>query len=138
MFSEQKKYSDAEANLQRSRWIRGNILGARHSDVAPALESLGWVYFFDSKYIEAEPLFQRSLQIWTATKEPTNPLIAQALDALGSVYSAQKRYTDAGTVFQEGAGDSLDERSGESFESGATNEALKDMKRSDDYFSGRF
>ena len=104
-----------QANLQRSLSIREKILGARHSDVAPALESLGWIqphFFFDSKYIEAEPLFQRSLQIWTAaTKEPTNPLIAQALDALGSdLFRAETLWADAEPFFRKAAGDSGDRK----------------------------
>lgn len=127
-------YTSAEAYLQRSLAIREKVLGARHSDVAPALENLGWVYFFDTKYLEAEPLFQQALQILKATKDPDSPLIAEALDAIGTTYSAQKRYTEAEPYFKQ----ALAIRETKTIESLTSLAQLyattDDLKRSGDYF----
>ena len=99
-----KNYGEAEPVLQRSLAIREKTLGARHSDVAPALDNLALTYFSDNKFAEAEPLFVRSLQIWLATQGPYSPLVAQALDNLGSLYSAQQRYDDAEPLFKRALG----------------------------------
>ena len=127
-------YANAEAWLQRSLAIREKILGPRHSDVAPALEDLGWVYFFDSKFLEAEPLFQQALLILKATKDATNPLVAEALEAIGTNYSAQKRYSDAEPYFRQALTiretKSIDTLTGLAQLYATTG----DMKRSGDYF----
>ncbi len=120
--------------FQRSLAIREKLLGSRHSDIAPALENLAWVFFFYNQFIDAEPVLQRALEIWTATKEPTSPMIAQAMDNLGTLYSAQKRYADAEPFFKK----ALLIRETKDIES-LSNLALlyaatKDLKRSDDYF----
>jgi tetratricopeptide (TPR) repeat protein len=127
-------YPNAEAFLQRSLAIREKVLGARHSDVAPALENLGWVYFFDAKYLEAEPLFQQALQILMATKDADSPLIAEALDAIGTTYSAQKRYGEAEPYFKK----ALAIRETKTIDSLTSLAQLyattDDLKRSGDYF----
>jgi tetratricopeptide (TPR) repeat protein len=127
-------YANAEVYLQRSLAIREKVLGARHSDVAPALENLGWVYFFDSKYLEAEPLFQQALQILMATKDADSPLIAEALDAIGTTYSAQNRYHEAEPYFKK----ALAIRESKSIESLTSLAQLYattgDLKRSGEYF----
>ena len=127
-------YANAEAWLQRSLAIREKILGPRHSDVAPALEDLGWVYFFDSKYLEAEPLFQQALLILKATKDANNPLVAEALEAIGTNYSAQKRYSDAEPYFKQ----ALTIRETKSIDTltglAQLYATIGDMKRSGDYF----
>ncbi|HXE63740.1 MAG TPA: tetratricopeptide repeat protein [Bryobacteraceae bacterium] len=127
-------FANAEVYLQRSLAIREKVLGARHSDVAPALENLGWVYFFDSKYLEAEPLFQQALQILMATKDADSPLIAEALDAIGTTYSAQKRYPEAEPYFKK----ALAIRETKTIESltslGQLYATIDDLKRSGDYF----
>lgn len=127
-------YANAEGWLQRSLAIREKILGPRHSDVAPALENLGWVYFFDSKYLEAEPLFQQSLVILKATKDANSPLIAEALEAIGTNYSAQKRYSDAEPYFKQALlireTKSIDTLTGLAQLYATTG----DLKRSGDYF----
>ena len=134
LLSEQKLYSDAEPVFQRSLSIREKVLGVRHTDVAPALENLAMVYFFDTKYVEAEPLFQRALQIWQSTQNPLSPLVAQALDNLGSLYSAQKRYNDAEPFFIK----ALAIRETKDVESlsdlALLYQAVKDLKRADDYY----
>ena len=101
MLRKQRNFGEAEPVLQRSLAIREKTLGARHSDVALALDNLALTYFYDSKYVEAEPLFTRSLQIWLATQGPYSPLVAQALDNLGSLYSAQQKYDDAEPLFRK-------------------------------------
>src|SRR6185312_12187630 len=127
-------YANAEVYLQRSLAIREKVLGTRHSDVAPALENLGWVYFFDSKYLEAEPLFQQALQILMATKDANSPLIAEALDAIGTTYSAQKRYPEAEPYFKK----ALAIRETKTIVSltslGQLYATIDDLKRSGDYF----
>jgi tetratricopeptide (TPR) repeat protein len=134
LFNSQKMYGDAEPAFQRSLAIREKVLGARHSDVAPALDNLAMVFFYDNKYVEAEPLFRRALQIWLATQGPTSPLVAQALDNLGSLYAAQKRYADAEPLFKKALA-IRETRDIESLSSLALlYEAIKDVKRAEEYF----
>jgi tetratricopeptide (TPR) repeat protein len=127
-------FANAEAYFQRSLAIREKVLGPRHSDVAPALENLGWVYFSDDKFLEAEPMFQRALQILTTTKDQMSPLVAEVLDAIGTVYSAQKRYADAEPYFRRAL--SIRETKGiDSLTSLAQlYTVMGDLKRSEEYF----
>ena len=130
----EKNFGEAEPVLQRSLSIREKTLGARHSDVAPALDNLALTYFYDNKFAEAEPLFTRSLQIWLATQGPYSPLVAQALDNLGALYSAQQRYDEAEPLFRR----ALAIRERQDIESlsnlALLYEATKDMKRAESDF----
>ncbi|CAN0170499.1 unnamed protein product, partial [Ectocarpus fasciculatus] len=90
---------------ERSRAIRGYVLGLEHPDVAKAfvlphmqhrhetIFSLSLAVIFQGKYEEAGPLYERSLTIREKTLGSDHPYVAHSLNNMAVLLESKVRPT---------------------------------------------
>src|SRR5262245_11125831 len=80
--AEAGKYAEAEPLLRRALELREEALGAKHLDVAAALNSLANVYADQRLTAKAEPLHERALAIREEALGKQHPQVASSLNNL--------------------------------------------------------
>jgi serine/threonine protein kinase/tetratricopeptide (TPR) repeat protein len=88
-------YELAAAYFERALEASRVHLGPEHATTLAWMETLGWVYHFQSRFREEEPLFQEALKgarrVWGEEHEQTGHFMW----SLASVYFIQGRYKEA-------------------------------------------
>jgi serine/threonine-protein kinase len=94
-------YKDAEPLAREALALRRQLLGARHPDVATALNLAGWITHETGRPTEAEPMLIEAAAIRRAAGERHRVDLARSLNDLGVVYNALTRYAEAESVLTE-------------------------------------
>jgi tetratricopeptide (TPR) repeat protein len=84
LYSEQRKWIEAEDCFKRAQRFYQQGGGKENSGVALALANLGHAYLEQMKYAEAEAALEQSLAIREKAFAPRHPLIADTLEALAA------------------------------------------------------
>ncbi len=91
----------AEPMFRRAVAIRRQVFGARHSEVAGALISLGLFYDHVKKFEAADSALGESVDIMRAAYPDGHPLLANAVRARAIVYEHAQRFRDAEPLLRE-------------------------------------
>jgi CHAT domain-containing protein/tetratricopeptide (TPR) repeat protein len=94
------KYAEAIPLAHRALAIYEKALGPNHSDLAPGLNNLAFLYSKQGRYADAEPLYQRSLAIREKALGPNHPNVALVLNNLATLYERQGRYAGAEPLYK--------------------------------------
>ena len=93
-------YSKAEALFKKAIFIREQVLGPGHPDIAQSLNNLGLLYYKQGRYEEAKPFYIRSLVIREQIVGSDHPDTAQSLNNLALFYQNQGRYEEAESLYK--------------------------------------
>ena len=97
----QGRYSAVEPLLKESLYMRQELLGESHPDVASSLSNLAFLYNNQGRYSEAEPLLQESLRMSRTLLGESHIDVASILNNLALTYTCQGRYGEAKPLYDE-------------------------------------
>ncbi|WP_019865244.1 tetratricopeptide repeat protein [Methylovulum miyakonense] len=105
VYTEAKKYIQAEKCLKRALAIREKKLGKDNLDTAKTLSSLGVVFSEKREFDIAEEYYQRVLEIRLNALEENHPDIVGAYNNLGSLYGEKGEFDKAKKYYELGSVD---------------------------------
>lgn len=99
-YSAQRKFTEAEAILQRAATVKENVLGPDHPDFARALLDLGTLYRLKNEHEKAEPPIRRAVAILERALGPEHPEVAGNLTNLGGRLRDQGKFAEAEPILK--------------------------------------
>ena len=97
---QQGRYAEAIPFAEQELFIRQNIFGSEHINVAECLNDLAWLYTAVGNFVKAKPLHLRSLAIREKAFGPDHPDVAESLHNLAELYDKQSDYANALPLYQ--------------------------------------
>jgi CHAT domain-containing protein len=99
LYSDQGRYSEAEALYLRALEVRERTPGPEHPSTLLSVGNLASLYSNQGRYSEAEPLYLRALEAQERTLGPEHPDTLIGVGNLAVLYSGQGRYSEAEPLY---------------------------------------
>ena len=100
LYTDQERYSEAEANLWRALELRKRLQGGVHPKVAQTLKKLARIFRKQQKFARAEPLYRLSLSIQEKALGRGHADFIGTLADLAELYYSEGRVTEAEPLYK--------------------------------------